>query len=83
MFPKNWEICNIWYKINLKSNNLGRKLRKIRFFSKIGTNFQILFLQIIICGYILVQKLKQLFYHTKLEVVIIQNYILHKYPQSL
>ena len=78
--PKTWDIrwdfseklgnCNIWYKINLKSNNLGRKLQKIGFFSKIGTNFQILFLQIIICGYILAQKLKQLFYHTKLKVVI-------------
>ena len=33
-------------------------------------NFQILFLQVIIHGYILVQKLKQLFHHTKIEVVI-------------
>ena len=39
IFPKNWETHIIWYKINHKSNNLGRKLRKIRFFTKTGTNF--------------------------------------------
>ena len=36
-------------------------------------NFQTLFLQIIACGYILAQKLKQLFYHTKIEVVILHK----------
>ena len=39
IFPKSWEIPIIWYKINHKSNNLGRKLRKIGFFTKTGTNF--------------------------------------------
>ena len=39
IFLKNRESRIIWYKINHKSNNLGRKLRKIRFFTKTGTNF--------------------------------------------
>ena len=61
-----------------KFNNLGRKLRKIRFFSKTSTNFHTLFLQIITCGYILAQKLKQLFYHTQIEVVILHKLYLTK-----
>ena len=35
--------------------------------------FKHLFLQIVTCGYILAQKLKQLFYHTKIEVVILHK----------
>ena len=65
IFPKNWENCITWYKISHRSNNLGRKLRKIGFFAKTGTNFRTLFLQISTCGYILAQLLKQLFFHTK------------------
>ena len=83
IFPKNREICIIWYKINHKSNNLGRKLRKIRFFGKTGTNFHTLFLQIITCGYILAQLLKQLFFHTKPRWKYFTNQILQKHPQII
>ena len=84
IFPKNREIRIIWYKINHKSNNLGRKLRKIGFFSKTGTNFHTLFLQIITCGYILAQLLKQLFFHTKSRWKYFTNQILQKrHPQLL
>ena len=70
IFLKNWEIRIIWYKINHRSNNLGRKLQKIGFFAKTGTNFHTLFLQIITCGYILAQFLKQLFFPHKNKVEI-------------
>ena len=50
IFLKNREIHIIWYKITHKSNNLGRKLQKIGFFAKTGTNFHTLLLQIITCG---------------------------------
>ena len=70
IFMKNWEICIIWYKINHRSNNLGRKLQKIGFFAKTGTNFHTLFLQIITCGFILAQLLKQIVFPHKTKVEI-------------
>ena len=39
-----------------------------------------MFLQIIVCGQILVQKPKQLFYHTKIEVVIFHKFYLAHIP---
>ena len=57
--------------------------KKIGFLSKTSTNFQTLFLQIVTFGYILAQKLKQSFYHTKIEVVILHKLYLHKHPQLL
>ena len=47
-------------KLTIKPNDLGRKLRKIGFFAKVNTNFHKPFLQIITCGYISMQLLKQL-----------------------
>ena len=70
-------------KINHKSNNLGRKLRKIGFFGKTGMNFHTLFLQIITCGYILAKLLKQSFFHTKPRWKYLTNQILQKYPQII
>ena len=83
IFPKNREIRIIWYKITHKSNNLGRKLQKIRFFAKTGTNFHTLLLQIITCGYILAKLLKQLFFHTNPRWKYPTNQILQKYPQII
>ena len=71
-------------KLTIKSNNLGRKLQKIGFFAKISTNFRKLFLQIITCGYILVQLLKQLFFSTQTEVEIFhKSFFLQNHPQLL
>ena len=80
-FKKIGKFALFSIKLNIKSNNLGRKLRKIGFFAKISTNFRKLFLQIIACGYILAQLLKQSFFHTKsrwenLKIQIVQN--IHK-----
>ena len=62
---------------------MGRKLQKIGFFGKTGTNFHSLFLQIITCGYILALLLKQLFFHTKPRWKYLTNQILQKYPQII
>ena len=78
IFLKNREIHIIWYKINHKSNNLGRKLRKIGFFGKTGTNFHTLFLQISICGYKLTQKLKNNCFTIQIYVVIFHKLYLTK-----
>ena len=66
-FRKIGKICINWYKINHISNNLGRKLRKIGIFTKTGTNSHVLFLQTTVCGYILAQLSKQLFFHIKIR----------------
>ena len=68
-------------KLTIKSNDLGRKLRKIGYFAKVNTNFRKLFLQIIACGYILAQLLKTTIFPHKikvenLKIQILQN--IHK-----
>ena len=68
-------------KLTIKSNNLGRKIRKIGFFAKISMNFRKLFLQIIACGYILAQLLKNHF-PRKIKVGISQNPNPTKIPTS-
>ena len=83
IFLKNREIRIIWYKINHISNNLGRKLWKIGFFTKTGTNFCTLFLQITECGYILVQIAKTIVFPHKTKVEKSHNSNLTKYPQII
>ena len=39
-FQKIGKFALISIKLNIKPNNLGRKLRKVRFFAKISTNFR-------------------------------------------
>ena len=60
-FQKIGKIAVISVILIKKPNYLGKKIQKIGFFAKTSTNFsQILFLQIITCGYILAKSLKQL-----------------------
>ena len=70
-------------KLTIKSNDLGRKLRKIGFFAKVNTNFRKLFLQIIACGYILAQLLKTTVFPHKIKVGKSQNSNPTKYPQVI
>ena len=70
-------------KLTIKSNDLGRKLRKIGFFAKVNTNFHKLFLQIIACGYILAQLLKTTVSPHKIKVRKSQNSNTTKYPQVI
>ena len=57
--------------INLKSNNLVRKLQKIRIFSKTGPNFRIFSSAKITGGSVIAQTVKYLVYHRKKTAVAI------------